>query len=114
MSAFYVCLRLSAGVENIANPRKRFAVVEVVRVDVVVVRFSFKRNATVRSRPVAAIVDKEHEPRKNVECPHRDEAKLSLLEVVDALVGLDSCVDWSAAPDPKPKADCVDFKRRNL
>jgi len=114
MPAFYVRLRLAAGVENIANPREGFAVIEVVRVDVVVVRFSFKRNATVRPRPVATVVDEEHEPRKKVECPHRNEAEFSLLEVMYALVSLDSCVDWSAAPDPPPEANRIDFNWRKL
>lgn len=78
MPAFYVWLRLSAGVENIANPRKRFAVVEVVRVDVVFIGFALECVAAVRSRPVT-VVDEEHEPECEVKNPLKHEPEFALL-----------------------------------
>ena len=78
MPAFYVRLRLAAGVENIANPREGFAVIEVVRVDVVVVCFALECVATVCLRPVT-VVDEEHEPERQVKNPLKHEAEFSLL-----------------------------------
>lgn len=78
MPAFYVRLRLAARVENIANPRERLAVVEVVRVNVVVVGFSLKCVATVRPCSVT-VVDEEHKPERQVKNPLKHEPEFSLL-----------------------------------
>ena len=78
MPAFYVRLRLAARVENVANPRERLAVVEVVRVDVVIVGFALECVAAVRPRPVT-VVNEEHEPECEVKNPLKHEPEFSLL-----------------------------------